>query len=156
MQLEASASWGCSVPRWALSISNNWAVRTSSSFCPLFERLSWRRCTDSAHLFLGSPGRCPWGWLPALTVTPSDGSHHCPVPPLSQGVQSSQATCSSRLAVQVRPFRDTTPRKTWFRPVNVAAASQVELREEGTRGLRVFHYQHCTANIHILKYVYVP
>lgn len=129
------------------SIRNNGAVITSSSLCPLFEQLSRRCCTDFGHLFLGS--RCPCGWLPALTVTPSDGSHHCPVPPLPWGVQSSQAMCSSRLSVRVRPFRDTTP-------VKVAAASKGELRKERTRRLRVFHYQHCTPNMQILKYAYFP
>lgn len=32
------------------------------------------------HLFPGSVGRCPRGWLPALAVTPSGGSYCYPVP----------------------------------------------------------------------------
>lgn len=90
------------------------------------------------------PGLMMSLWLAAST----DCDPKCWLP-LPWGVQSSQAMCSSRLSVQVRPFRDTTP-------VKVAAALQGELREEGTRRLRVFHYQHCTANMQILKYVYVP
>lgn len=117
----------------------------------------------SGHLFLGSLGRCPWDWLPALAVTLSDCSHHCPVP-LHKCAEPlycllTGAVCLSRRGdppILLQPFRGSTPLEA-SRPVNVATTSQCELRAEQAREPEGFLLPTLLLeNVHILKYMYVP
>lgn len=109
-------------------------------------------------------GRCPWGWLPALAVTPGDGSHRCPVPPPPRGCaerprhplqRAVRAGGRSHHPPGARQG-ESTPLKT-SRPVNVVTVSQGEPRGKQKRGPKDFPLSTLLLeNVHILKYVYVP
>lgn len=151
MQLEASRSWGCSVPRWALSVWKNRAVITSSSFCPLFEWLSWRCCTDFVHLLqwvhwddVLVPGCQLWLW-PQVMAPITAPSLHCP------GVcwapkPHAPAGCLSRWGHSGTPHLRRHPDLSWWHRVSW------EKREPEDWGFSIIN----TVLHTCIKYVHVP